>query len=45
MSMFNQLYDMHDYGGPQFELYFRNRMLLLVESRGNEPPSPIWRAF
>lgn len=33
LSMFNQLYDMRECGGPQFELYFRNAMLLLIESR------------
>ena len=33
LKMFEQLYDMRTCGGPGFELYFRNAMLLLIESR------------
>ncbi len=33
MNMFNQLYDMRNAGGPMFETYFRNALLLLIESR------------
>ncbi len=33
LGMFNQLYDMRSAGGPMFELYFRNCVLLLMESR------------
>lgn len=31
-SVFEQLYDMRQCGGPMFEMYFRNALLLLMES-------------
>jgi hypothetical protein len=33
LNIFDQLYDLRQCGGPQFELYFRNALLLLIESR------------
>jgi len=33
LGIFDQLYDMRECGGPMFQTYFRNALLLLIESR------------
>ncbi len=37
MGIFDRLYDLKSTGGPMFELYLRNALLLLTEDFANEP--------
>jgi hypothetical protein len=37
LEIFNKLYDLKATGGPMFELYMRNALLLLMEDAPNEP--------
>ncbi len=37
ISIFNRLYDMKTAGGPQFEQYMKNALLLLMEDAKHEP--------
>lgn len=37
LSIFDKLYDMKNAGGPMFEMYMRNALLLLMEDAVNEP--------
>ncbi len=37
ISIFNRLYDMKTAGGPQFEQYMKNALMLLMEDAKNEP--------
>lgn len=37
LSIFDRLYDMKTAGGPMFEMYMRNALLLLMEDAPNEP--------
>ena len=37
LSIFDRLYDMKTAGGPMFEMYMRNALLLLMEDASNEP--------
>ena len=40
MSIFNKLYDLKTTGGPMFEQYMRNALLLLMESAAEEGGEP-----
>lgn len=37
LSIFDKLYDLKTTGGPMFEMYMRNALLLLMEDARNEP--------
>jgi len=41
LSIFDKLYDLKTTGGPMFELYLRNALLLLTEDFANEPATLI----